>query len=155
MKRFLDHLRANVVGYLALFIALGGTSYALTVPAGSVGTRQLKNHSVTPIKLNKGKIAGYVRAWAEIQGGTQVVASRPKARVLSWDPSFGAGVVSWGSAISRACLPLASGGRDSIQVAILLGAGGVSEVHYQAFDNTGHYDGTAPVTFISVICPES
>ena len=33
---------ANVVGTLALFIALGGASYAATsLPAGSVGTRQL------------------------------------------------------------------------------------------------------------------
>src|SRR5437588_6683367 len=101
MKRFLDHLRTNVIGYLALFIALGGTSYALTLPAGSVGTRQLRNHSVTPIKLDKGKIAGYVRAWAVIQGGTQVIASRPQARVLGWDPSTAVGDVSWGSTISR------------------------------------------------------
>ena len=154
MKRFLDHVRANVVGYLALFIALGGTSYALTVPAGSVGTRQLKNHSVTPIKLDKGKIAGYVRAWAVIQGGTQVVASRPRATVVSWDPSFAAGVVSWGSAISRACVPLASGGRDSIQVAILSGARGSADVHYQVYDSTGQFDPTAAVTYISVVCPQ-
>src|SRR2546421_6288913 len=125
MKRFLDHLRANVVGFLALFIALGGPSSALIVPAGSVGTRQLKNHSVTPIKLDKGKIAGYVRAWAVIQGGTQVVASRPRAKVVSWDPSFAAGVVSWGSAISRACFPLVSGADEFVQAAILPGTNGI------------------------------
>jgi hypothetical protein len=43
---------ANVVGSLALFIALGGVSYAaVTLPANSVGTAQLKNRSVTPAKL--------------------------------------------------------------------------------------------------------
>src|SRR5438105_4804076 len=118
MKRFLDHLRANVVGYLALFIALGGTSYALTVPAGSVGSRQLKNHSVTPIKLDKGKIAGYVRAWAVIQGGTQVVASRPRAKVLDWDPTSDTGDISWGRSISGTCIPLTSGGGAFVQAVV-------------------------------------
>ena len=32
------HVRHNVVGYLALFAALGGTSYAaVAIPTGSVG----------------------------------------------------------------------------------------------------------------------
>src|SRR5438105_3622950 len=129
MKRFLDHLRANIVGYMALFIALGGTSYALTLPAGSVGTRQLKNHSVTPSKLAKGKIAGYVRAWAVIQGGTQVIASRPQARVVDWDPNAAAGDVNWGPAISRSCFPLTSGSGELVQAAMLSTTGGITEVH--------------------------
>ena len=52
MTRVLNHLRSNVVAYLALFVALGGTSYAaISLPAGSVGNRQLKNHSISPIKF--------------------------------------------------------------------------------------------------------
>ena len=40
---------ANVTATLALFIALGGASYAVTdLPAHSVGTRQLKPGAVTP-----------------------------------------------------------------------------------------------------------
>ena len=36
--RPLHHLRNNAVGYVALFVALGGTSYAaISLPAGSVG----------------------------------------------------------------------------------------------------------------------
>jgi hypothetical protein len=43
-----------VIAALALVIALGGTSYAaITLPPGSVGTKQLKNHAVTPVKLSK------------------------------------------------------------------------------------------------------
>jgi hypothetical protein len=43
---------ANVVATLALFVALGGASYAAAVlPAGSVGTAQLKPGAVTPGKL--------------------------------------------------------------------------------------------------------
>ncbi len=48
LTRLLHLIRHNVIALLALFVALGGTSYAaLNLPAGSVGTRQLKNRSVT------------------------------------------------------------------------------------------------------------
>jgi hypothetical protein len=43
-----------VISLIALFVALGGTTYAATsLPANSVGTRQLKNGAVTASKLNK------------------------------------------------------------------------------------------------------
>ncbi len=43
---------ANVVATLALFIALGGASYAsLVLPAGSVGRSQLRGGAVTPVAL--------------------------------------------------------------------------------------------------------
>ena len=59
MNKALRHLRSNVIAYLALFIALGGTGYAaVSIPKGSVGTNQLKNHAVTPIKFDRGSIAG-------------------------------------------------------------------------------------------------
>src|SRR5258707_13703166 len=107
MNRILRHLRGNAVAYLALFVALGGTSYAaFSLPANSVGTKQLRNHSVTPIKLDPKTIGASVRAWAVIQNGTKVVASRPKARVVSWDPTFAAGVVSRGRAAPTSCLPV-------------------------------------------------
>ncbi len=83
MSRVLGHIRSNVIAYLALFVALGGTSYAaMRLPAGSVGTRQLKNHSVTPIKLDRGSIAGYVRDYAEINAQGNWSASRPRARLI-------------------------------------------------------------------------
>ncbi len=42
-----------VVALIALFVALGGTTYAaLNLPANSVGTRQLKNGAVTEPKLS-------------------------------------------------------------------------------------------------------
>jgi hypothetical protein len=44
---------SEVMSTLALFVALGGTSYAVTsLPASSVGTSQLKNASVTAAKLH-------------------------------------------------------------------------------------------------------
>jgi hypothetical protein len=43
---------ANVTSTLALIVAVGGTSYAaISLPAGSVGSRQLRNHSVTDVKV--------------------------------------------------------------------------------------------------------
>jgi hypothetical protein len=155
MHRIVNHLRGNVVAYLALFIALGGASYAaVSVPANSVGTRQLRNHSVTPVKLDPGKIGASVRAWAVIQDGTKVIAARPRARITSWDPTFAAGVVSWGSAISRSCFPLASAGGDSVQVSVLSSGRGTSAVHYQVFTTQGQYDPTAATISVAVFCPQ-
>ena len=43
---------AGVVAYAALFVSLGGVGYAATqLPAGSVGSRQLKNGAVTLTKI--------------------------------------------------------------------------------------------------------
>ncbi|MGO9885015.1 MAG: hypothetical protein ACLPV4_18620 [Solirubrobacteraceae bacterium] len=107
MRRVLNHLRSNVVAYVALFVALGGTSYAaISLPAGSVGNRQLKNHSITPVKLDRGSIAGYVRDWAEIDPSGQLVASQPSAHLVGWSAT--GGIVNWGDAIPRSCIAIAS-----------------------------------------------
>ncbi|MDX6690130.1 MAG: hypothetical protein QOG15_1587 [Solirubrobacteraceae bacterium] len=48
---------ANVVGTLALFVALGGVSYAaVTLPAHSVGTKELKTGAVTSAKVRNGSL---------------------------------------------------------------------------------------------------
>ena len=48
----LRHARSNAVGYLALTVALGGTSYAaVALPARSVGPKQLKANAVTSAKV--------------------------------------------------------------------------------------------------------
>jgi hypothetical protein len=50
----LDYLKRHHIGLLALFIALGGTSYAAaTLPRNSVGTTQLRDRSVSERKLAK------------------------------------------------------------------------------------------------------
>jgi hypothetical protein len=49
---------ANVMSVLALFVALGGTSYAaIRLPANSVGPRQLRNHSITIRKIGRKALA--------------------------------------------------------------------------------------------------
>ena len=48
---------SNVIASLALFIALGGVSYAaIKIPANSVGTKQLKKGAVTGTKVKKGSL---------------------------------------------------------------------------------------------------
>jgi hypothetical protein len=43
---------ANVISSLALFAALGGGAYAaISLPANSVGTKQLRARAVTPRKI--------------------------------------------------------------------------------------------------------
>lgn len=45
----------TIVAYLALFAALGGTSYAaVSLKPNSVGTQQIKNNSVRTVDLTKG-----------------------------------------------------------------------------------------------------
>jgi hypothetical protein len=67
MTRLTTHLRRNVVAYLALFVALGGTSYA---------TVSVADHSLTPQKLNPTYMGGYVRAWASVdQNGHKIVGA--------------------------------------------------------------------------------
>ena len=48
MSELVQHVRRNAVAYVALFVALGGTSYAaIKLPANSVGHSQLRNDAVT------------------------------------------------------------------------------------------------------------
>ena len=57
MPRFLRFLRGNTIALLALFIALGGTTYAATaLPTNSVGAKQLKKNAVTALKIKNGNV---------------------------------------------------------------------------------------------------
>jgi hypothetical protein len=50
---------ANVIAFVALFVALSATSYAaFKLPANSVGTKQLKKGAVTTAKLATGSVDG-------------------------------------------------------------------------------------------------
>lgn len=48
---------ANVVSCIALFVALGGASYAaVTLPKNSVGSKQIKKNAVTAAKIKKNSV---------------------------------------------------------------------------------------------------
>ena len=57
----LTHLKRNAVAYAALFVALGGTSYAaVKLPAGSVGTKELHHGAVTKTKLHRDAVTSTI-----------------------------------------------------------------------------------------------
>ena len=47
---------ANVVSLMALFVALSGGAYALTIPKNSVGAKQLKENAVTRSKIKRSAV---------------------------------------------------------------------------------------------------
>jgi hypothetical protein len=56
-RTILRHVRANVIAYVALFIALGGTSYAaIKLPANSVTDRQIKTGAVRSSEVRNGSL---------------------------------------------------------------------------------------------------
>jgi len=94
----LAYLRHHALALVALvfsLLSLGGASYAaFSLPAGSVGNRQLKDRAITATKLNPASVAASVRAWANLSwaGGWRVQASSSDIRVSS--AALG-DVVSW------------------------------------------------------------
>lgn len=53
----LNHIRRNLVAYLALFMAVGsGTAWAASLPSNSVGSKQLKSNAVTSAKVKDGSL---------------------------------------------------------------------------------------------------
>lgn len=66
MPRLLNHVRQNLIGYLALFIALGGTGYAATNSTHQARAR------IDAAPRSSTKPGGYILAWAHIAAGGQV-----------------------------------------------------------------------------------
>jgi hypothetical protein len=108
-----NFIRRNAIALIALFLALGGTSYAaFSLPAGSVGTRALHNEAVTPAKLQHSTIGGVVRYMARINISTnaaRLISARPRGiKIEQFFPtSTGYGVtLNFGQ--PRGCLELTS-----------------------------------------------
>lgn len=124
IKRLASHVRSNVVGYTALFVALGGTGYAATeLPRGSVGTAQLRSRAVTapkvangaisPAKFNRKMIGGSIRHWARVAASGSVLSSSGRTLVRG-APGQGGYVLSWGDTFSRSCAAVATPSGASI-----------------------------------------
>lgn len=63
---------ANVMATIAVFVALGGASYAaITIPRNSVGTKQLKNGAVTAQKVKTHSLVAGDFAPGELPAGAQ------------------------------------------------------------------------------------
>jgi hypothetical protein len=76
MKRLRPRLTyANVMATIAVFVALGGASYAaLKLPKNSVGAKQLKKNAVTTAKIKKQAVTG-AKVKKGTLTGTQINAS--------------------------------------------------------------------------------
>ena len=62
---------ANVMATIAVFIALGGASYAaVKLPKNSVGAKQIKKNAVTTAKIKNGAVTG------------------PKLNLSTWAPTL-------------------------------------------------------------------
>ena len=110
--RLLGHARANAVAYLALILAglalAGGAYAALAVPANSVGARQIRNHSIGPVKLDPRSIGGSVRHWARVDATGNIVGSGGHAKLAAGAPSEGAYLITWSDSFSDRCAAIAT-----------------------------------------------
>jgi hypothetical protein len=136
-KRVAGHLRANLVGYVALFAALGGTSYAATQLApGSVTTRSLANGAVTHAKLS----ANSVGANDLIKRSLTAADFRPGALLNALSGLKGAG--------GRGGLKVTAGAKGAVGPAGPPGADGNSSIVMRARGSgttTGPHGASTPV----------
>jgi hypothetical protein len=114
LLRLYSYFRRNVLALLALFVALGGTSYAaFDLPPGSVGTRQLRDRAVSAAKLDPSSVAATIRAWADFRwssGRWNVQASTPDISISSGGTSE---FVTWRhTRFARNCMPFVSVSTD-------------------------------------------
>jgi hypothetical protein len=66
-----SHLRQNVIAYLALFVALGGTSYAVTALApNSVGSAQIQRSAVRSAEVKNRSLLAKDFKPGQLPGGT-------------------------------------------------------------------------------------
>ena len=99
MAAVLSHIRRNAVAYVALFAALGGTSYAAIA---------VRNHSLTPVKLAPRYFGGYVRAWASITAAGRVSRSSDRPHVVMQSGLPGEYLISWPTKPSSSCTAAAN-----------------------------------------------
>ena len=101
MRTFLSYVRRHHVALLALFFALGGTSYAVAkLPRNSVGTKQLKRNAVISSKVKdrsllardfrKGQLPAGPQGPRGVQGpqGPQGIQGVPGPKGEKGDPTY-------------------------------------------------------------------
>jgi hypothetical protein len=81
LSSIFSHARHNLVAYLALFVALGGTSYAaINLPAKSVGAKQLRSGAVrSPAVKDRSLLARDFKA-GQLRAGSQGIPGTSGAR---------------------------------------------------------------------------
>lgn len=75
-RRLWSHVGRQPVAYLALFVALGGTSYAaVQVPKNSVTSKQVKNNTLKSADLKNGKGVRGIDVASDSLGGAAIAES--------------------------------------------------------------------------------
>lgn len=83
----LAHARRNAVAYVALFVALGGTSYAaVKLPKNSVGATQIKTNAVRSAEVKNGSLTAKDFKKGVIKVGAQGPAGKAGANGLNGAP---------------------------------------------------------------------
>jgi hypothetical protein len=135
MRAIGRYLHANLLGALALFVALGGTGYAaIAIPRNSVGSQQLRNHSITPAKFDRRFINGNIRAWvvAKPDGSIEASAGRPILRAIGGAP--GAYAITWRNVSKpsqRSCFAMSGLTEENLQ-------GGTADASLGGTDRPGN-----------------
>lgn len=139
MRRIRSNLSyANVVATLALFIALGGVSYAaVKLPANSVGEKQIKKNAIVGKKIKKnaitgdkikpgtikgtditlaslGKVPSAANADFAAKAGSAATSDQVEAVAKRVGPSFAGAVSQDDSRLNATPIPLASNGQVSL-----------------------------------------
>jgi len=102
-----SHFRSNLIGYVALFLALNGTAYAVVIaPKNSVVTKSIKNGAVTAAKLHKRAVtADAIKNQAVT---TDKIADRGVAKGKLTDGAVGAAELGTTDVVART-FPIAAG----------------------------------------------
>ncbi|MEO7198140.1 MAG: hypothetical protein ABIZ50_06665 [Solirubrobacterales bacterium] len=88
-----SHVRGNVIGYLALFVALSGTAYAAMAPKNSVTSKSIKNGQVRTADLGSDAVTGPKVANGSLAGADLEAGSVSGAQVKD-DSLSGADLVN-------------------------------------------------------------
>lgn len=140
--RIRRHLRSNIYGLLALFVALGGTSWAaMHLPKNSVGSKQIKKNAVTAAKIKAGAVTGAKVKANSLTGASideSTLGTVPDATALGGQPSSAyqtrvSGTCSGSSALSQVnadgsvgCTPTGTGTITGVAAGTGLTGGGSS-----------------------------
>ncbi|MFZ1155858.1 MAG: hypothetical protein WAN93_13235 [Solirubrobacteraceae bacterium] len=93
----LDYLKRHHIAIIALFVALGGTSYAATqLPSNSVGTNQIRAGAVTSTKVASGAITP-AKLSPSLKARLQKTG--PKAQAAWRDPTMSASIRAAGQTV--------------------------------------------------------